>query len=238
MLISVSNIVPVTKHQVIMKEPYKRMKRPKDLKKNYGLYLQVGMITSLLLFLLVFKLEMTSEPPQVVQIELQEEVVMEEIIQTKQVETPPPPPRPPVPVEVPNDEIIEDEILNLDSELDLDGPLDMPPPPPPSNDEEEEEIFVVVEQPPVLIGGIAGVQQKIVYPEMARRAGIEGRVVVQFVVDKEGKIQNPRVVRGIGGGCDEAALKALQAARFQPGMQRGKPVNVSYSIPITFSLDS
>lgn len=221
-----------------MKEPYKRMNRPKDLKKNYGLYLQVGMITSLLVFLLVFKLEMSSEPPEVVQVDIQEEVVMEEIIQTKQVETPPPPPRPPVPVEVPNDEIIEDEIINLDAELDLEGPLDLPPPPPPSDDDEEEEIFVVVEQPPVLVGGIASVQQKIVYPEMARRAGIEGRVVLQFVVDKQGKIQNPRVVRGIGGGCDEAALKALQSAEFRPGMQRGKPVNVSYSIPVTFSLSS
>lgn len=220
-----------------MREPVKRMKRVKDHRKNYKLHLQIGLIASLAIFLVAFKITIASEPPEVLEIEVQEEVVMEEVIQTKQVETPPPPPRPPVPVEVPNDEIIEDEIINLDAELDLDGPLDLPPPPPPSDDE-EEEIFVVVEQPPVLIGGIAGVQKRIKYPEMARKAGIEGRVIIQFVVNSEGEIVNPRVVRGIGGGCDEAALKALEGAKFQPGRQRGKPVNVSYSLPISFSLKS
>lgn len=219
-----------------MREPIKRMKRLKDHRKNYRLHLQIGLIASLAIFLVAFKVTIESEPPEIMAIDIQEEVVMEEVIQTKQVETPPPPPRPPVPVEVPNDEVIEDEILNLDAELDLDGPLDLPPPPPPSADE-EEEIFVVVENPPVLIGGIASVQRKIVYPEMARKAGIEGRVILQFVVDKNGGIINPRVVRGIGGGCDEAALKAIEGIKFQPGRQRGVPVNVSYSLPVTFSLN-
>ncbi|MEQ9310510.1 MAG: TonB family protein [Balneolaceae bacterium] len=220
-----------------MREPTKRMHRIKDHRKNYKLHLQIGLISSLAIFLIAFKITIESEPPTVIPIEVQEEVVMEEVIQTKQVETPPPPPRPPVPVEVPNDEVIEDEILNLDAELDLDGPIDLPPPPPPS-DEFEDEIFVVVEQPPVLIGGIASVQKRIKYPEMARKAGIEGRVIIQFVVDKEGNIVNPRVVRGIGGGCDEEALRALETAKFQPGRQRGVPVNVSYSLPISFTLKS
>ncbi len=220
-----------------MREPVKRMRRLKDHRKHYKLHLQIGLISSLVIFLIAFRITIESEPPEIIPIEVQEEVVMEEVIQTKQVETPPPPPRPPVPVEVPNDEILEDEILELDAELDLDGPLDLPPPPPPSDDEFEDQVFVVVEQPPVLIGGIASVQKRIVYPEMARKAGIEGRVVIQFVVNAQGDIVNPRVVRGIGGGCDEAALKALEGAKFQPGLQRGRPVNVSYSIPISFSLD-
>ncbi len=221
-----------------MREPTKRMHRLNDHRKNYKFHLQIGLISSLAIFLIAFKITIEAEPPTIIPIDLQEEVIMEEVIQTKQVETPPPPPRPPVPVEVPNDEIIEDEILNLDAELDLDGPLDLPPPPPPSSDDIEEEIFVVVEQPPVLIGGIAGVQKRIKYPEMARKAGIEGRVVLQFVVNKDGNIINPRVVRGIGGGCDEEALKALRDAKFKPGRQRGVPVNVSYSIPISFTLQS
>ena len=108
-----------------------------------------------------------------------------------------------------------------------------------ADDEEiEDEVFVVVENPPVLIGGIASVQKRIQYPELARNAGIEGRVVIQFVVTSTGEIANPKVVRGIGGGCDEAALEALKYAKFQPGMQRGRPVNVSYSLPIPFSLKS
>lgn len=218
-----------------MREPIKRMKRINDHRKNYKLHLQIGLISSLMIFLIVFKITIEADLPTTIPIEMQEEVMMEEVIQTKQIDAPPPPPRPPVPVEVPNDEIIEDEILNLDSELDLDGPIDLPPPPPPSY-EEEEQVFVVVENPPVLIGGIGAVQKRIKYPEMARKAGIEGRVIIQFVVGKDGSIINPRVVRGIGGGCDEAALKALEEAKFQPGRQRGVPVNVSYSLPIAFSL--
>lgn len=91
---------------------------------------------------------MTSEPPEAMVLEIQEEVFMEEVVQTKQITTPPAPPRPPVPVEVPNDEILEDEIVALDLEFDLDGPMDLPPPPPPAADVDEDEIFIVVEQPP------------------------------------------------------------------------------------------
>ena len=88
---------------------------------------------------------------------------MEEVIQTKQIETPPPPPRPPVPVEVPNDEIIEDEILDLDTELDLGDMFELPPPPPPRDDEPEDDFFVVVEQMPQLRGGLGALQRKVSY---------------------------------------------------------------------------
>lgn len=220
-----------------MRKPVKRMKRLKDHRKNYWLHLQIGFICSLTIFLVVFRMQFEAEPPTIMDIAVQEEIMMEEVIQTKQVTTPPPPPRPPVPVEVPNDEVIEDEILDLDAELDLDGPLDLPPPPPPSDEQDEEQIFIVVEQPPKLIGGIQSVHKRIIYPEVARAAGIEGRVVLQFIVDQEGNIINPRVIRGIGGGCDQAALKALEGAKFQPGLQRGRPVKVSYSLSISFNLD-
>ncbi|MDV7394015.1 energy transducer TonB, partial [Arthrospira platensis SPKY1] len=95
---------------------------------------------------------------------------------------------------------------------------------------------MVVEQQPELIGGIAKLQSNIRYPEIARKAGIEGRVFVQFVVDEQGNVNNPVVIRGIGGGCDEEALKAVQKAKFKPGMQRGRPVKVRYSLPIVFKL--
>ena len=165
---------------------------------------------------------------------------MEEIQQTKQIEKPPPPPRPPVPVEVPNDEILEDEALDLDASLDLNEPVSDVPPPPPEEDEEEEEpepeVFVVVENMPELIGGLSSIQSKIKYPEIARKAGVEGRVIVQFVVDEQGNVQDPTVVRGIGAGCDEEALRVVKQAKFEPGKQRGKPVKVKMSLPITFRL--
>lgn len=205
-----------------------------DLKKFYNVYIQVGVIAALVILIIAVKLNLYSAPPNVIAIAEQEEVIMEEVIQTKTIETPPPPPRPPVPVEVPNDEIIEDEIIEM-MEFDLDGPLDLPPPPPPA-EEEEEEFFIVVENMPELRGGIAGLQKKVTYPEMAKRAGIEGRVTIEFIVNEEGRVENPRIMRGIGGGCDEEALKAVANARFSPGMQRGRPVKVKMSLPITFRL--
>jgi protein TonB len=208
-----------------------------DLKRTYNITLQVGLIAALLFMIGLVRINLYSEPPAPPPIEIQEEVVMEEVQITKQVETPPPPPRPPVPVEVPNDEIIEDDVVNLDLEFDLDGPMDLPPPPPPQ-EEEEEDFFVVVENMPVLQGGLGELQRKVKYPEMARRAGIEGRVTVQFIVNENGQVENPRVIRGIGGGCNEAALEAVKQANFTPGMQRGRPVRVQYSLPIVFRLQN
>ena len=89
---------------------------------------------------------------------------------------------------------------------------------------------------PSLKGGLSDLQKKVRYPEMARRAGIEGRVTVQFIVGIDGSIENPRVIRGIGGGCDEEAIRVVQSAKFTPGMQRGRPVRVQYSLPIVFRL--
>jgi protein TonB len=211
-----------------------RKKREADLRLKYNIHLQVGFIISITLFITIFNVRIPTKAPATIIIEEQEEIFIEEVIQTKQIETPPPPPRPPVPVEVPNDEIIEDEIIDLDTELDLDGPLDLPPPPPPKSEETQDDFFVVVEQMPQLIGGLASLQKKVKYPEMARRAAIEGRVTIQFIVNEQGEVENPRVIRGIGGGCDEEALKAVMTARFKPGMQRGRPVRVQYSLPIVF----
>ena len=219
-----------------MGKSIRRTQKINDYKKNYGLRLQVGFILSLSIFLLLFKISLPSKEPTAIIIKAQEEVFLEEVIQTKHITTPPPPPRPPVPIEVPNDEILDDKIVVLDLEFDLDKPFNLPASPP--ENDLEDEIFVVVEQSPVLIGGIASIQKRIRYPELAVNAGIEGRVVLQFIVTYEGKIKNPLVVRGIGGGCDEEALNALEFAKFKPGYQRGRPVNVSYSLPINFSLNT
>ncbi len=214
----------------------KRKNPDADLRKYYTIFLQLGLIATLVIFIVAAKVNLESKVSDVDLTNEQEVVEMEEVIQTKQIEKPPPPPRPPVPVEVPNDEILEDEIINLDADLDLDEPLDMPPPP--ENDEPEEDFFVVVEQMPELIGGLAELQRGIRYPDMARKAGIEGRVIVQFIVNENGEVENPRVIRGIGGGCDEEALRAVRAAKFKAGRQRGKPVRVQYSLPVIFKLQN
>lgn len=114
-----------------------------------------------------------------------------------------------------------------------------PPPPPPAEQPPTApgpETFVIVEQMPELIGGLTGLQEKLIYPEIARRAGIQGRVILQFVVDTDGQVVEPVVVRGIGAGCDEEALRVVRTARFKPGIQRGEPVRVRMSLPVTFDL--
>jgi protein TonB len=212
-----------------------------DLRHAYSLHLQVGMIATLLVLIYLFRADLNFGGDTVFEAIEQELIEMEEVIQTEQVVKPPPPVRPPVPIEVPNDEILEDMDLNFDVSLDLDTPLDLPPPPAQAMavvEDEEPEIYLVVEEDPELIGGLEGLQRSIRYPEIARKAGIEGRVFVQFVVDEQGNVIDPVVTRGIGGGCNEAALEAVRKAKFKPGKQRGRPVKVTYSIPVTFRLQN
>ena len=206
-----------------------------DLRKYYTVLLQVGMLITLIVSIVAVKVDFRSEAPAEIVMDEQEIVEMEEIIQTRQIETPPPPPRPPVPVEVPNDEIIEDVDINISADLDIGSQLSMPPPP---EEEPEDDFFIVVENQPELIGGIGGLQKKIRYPEMARRAGIEGRVYVQFIVNERGEVENPVIIRGIGGGADEEALRVVREAKFRPGLQRGRPVRVQFSLPIVFKLQN
>lgn len=102
--------------------------------------------------------------------------------------------------------------------------------------DEGKEVFVIAEVMPELIGGLRSIQNNIRYPEIAKRAGVEGKVFLQFVVTETGEIEDPVVTRGIGAGCDEAAVEALLKSRFIPGKQRGKAVRVKMSLPVTFRL--
>lgn len=224
----------LTNAEVIMKQERKKPKA--DLRRYYTVFWQLGLIAVLLIFIVAMKVEFVAEEPDTDLTEEQEVVEMEEITQTEQEEEPPPPPRPQVPVEVPNDEIIEDQDINLDADVDMNQKLEMPDPP--AEEEKEEDFFVAVENMPELEGGMAALQKKVNYPEMARKAGIEGKVIVQFVVNEQGKVENPKVIRGIGGGADQEALRVIKQAEFEPGRQRGEPVPVQMSLPITFQLQN
>ena len=100
--------------------------------------------------------------------------------------------------------------------------------------EEEPAFFVAVEEMPELIGGIKGLQSKIVYPEIARRVGVEGKVIVQAIVDETGNVVSVNTIKGIGSGCDEVAMDAVRNSKFTPGKQRGKTVKTQVTIPIVF----
>ena len=212
-------------------------KKPeKDLRNDYQVTLQSSLIFALLVFVGIFNLNLNFGDGFEIEEIVREELELEEIIQTEMIETPPPPPRPPVPIEVPDDAILDDDIPDFDAFLDFDAGFDAPPPPP-AEEDDEPEVFMVVEHMPEMIGGQAALYAALQYPDIARRAGIEGRVIVQFVVDEGGNVVNPQVVRsGGGGGLDEAAINAIRQMRFSPGMQRGRPVKVQMTQPVIFRL--
>jgi len=215
-----------------------RKKEGADLRSQYPLYVQIGLLLSLTLLIVAFRVNMSTQNSFQVQMEEQETVDMKQIQQTQQEEEPPPPPKPPVPQEVPNDEVIEQNDVDFDASLDMDQELDVGEGPPGDEEEEEEEqeIFMVVENQPELIGGIEALQSSANYPEFAKKAGIEGRVIVQFVVDEQGNVQNPKVTRGVHKLLNEEAIKAVKDQNFKPGKQRGEAVKVQMSLPVTFRL--
>jgi periplasmic protein TonB len=208
----------------------------KDLRRSYRITLQSGLIFTLFVMILLFRINWKPESTFDIPDFEQEIVEMEEIEQTQHIETPPPPPRPPVPVEVPNDAIIDEDIMMFDSEFDTGDAFELPPPPADEEEDQEPEIFIAVEQMPDMRGGQEALYAALRYPEMARRAGIEGRVIVQFVVNEQGQVTDPVVLRGIGGGADEAAVDAIKKMSFTPGLQRGRPVKVRMTQPVVFRL--
>lgn len=107
--------------------------------------------------------------------------------------------------------------------------------------EDEGKIFTVVEEMPGFPGGEAKLfeylQKNIKYPPVARENGIQGRVYVTFVVDKDGKIKDAKILRGIGGGCDEEALRVVRSMpEWKAGRQNGRSVQVQYNLPVNFTL--
>lgn len=146
------------------------------------------------------------------------------------------PPKLPEPIETPV--IAAKEVLN-EEESKVEEVISTPPPKEVIEETEETKeptFFIAVEEMPQPIGGLQGIQQKIKYPEIAKRAGVEGKVFVRAYVDETGTVVNAEIVKGIGGGCDEAALEAILKTKFTPGKQRGKPIKVQVIIPVLFKL--
>jgi protein TonB len=105
----------------------------------------------------------------------------------------------------------------------------------------EECPFIVVEQPPMPIGGLAGlyamVRKNLKYPRQARQMNVDGKVTVEFIVNRDGSAVDMNVISGIGAGCDEEAKRVIGLTKWNPGKQRGKPVRVKMVMPIIFKLN-
>jgi len=213
-------------------------KNPKiDLKRKYKRILEISFIISLALLIVAFKFFPKFEQ-EIAQLDGPQELLqVEDVEHTSQEAAPPPPPKPPIPIEAPSDDVLEDIEIS-ETELDVDAIVEAPPPPPEVDEDDDGEpvFFVAVEEQPSPIGGIEAIQKRIIYPEIAKRAGVQGRVYVKAFVDEKGNVVKCDVLKGIGAGCDEAAVAAVMKTKFKPGRQRGKPVKVQVSIPIIFRL--
>lgn len=125
--------------------------------------------------------------------------------------------------------------VNMEADLNLEGDLEAGGR---QQDPSGQDFFVAVEDHPELIGGLQALQAQIDYPERARRAGIEGQVIVQFIVNENGNVEDTEVIRGVHPLLDEAAMEGIRRhAEFRPGKQRGQPVRVQFSLPIVFRLN-
>ena len=214
-----------------------------SLEKNRTTYILIGLVITLSIVWFAFDHKTYDKEDIVV---VQNAVLDEEedlVLQTQRNEPPPPPPPPQQTTVI---EIVEDDVevddIEIDAETDDDEEIEEAV----IQEEEEEEvkeeqIFVFVEDQPGYPGGDAArikyLQENIKYPEMAKESGIQGIVYVTFVVEKDGRITSVKVLRGIGGGCDEEAVRVIKKMpRWKPGKQRGRSVRVQFNMPVRFVL--
>ena len=223
-------------------------KSPKaDLENKRNMFLLLGLVVALGLSLAAFEYKTSPKKTESLgQVQMQE--IEEEIIPiTREQQVQPPPPPPPQVVEVLNivdDDIeIEDELKIEDTEVTEDMIIDVAPVVQTKKEVEEEDtqVFFIVEEMPEFPGGELALRQfianSIKYPVIAQENGIQGRVYVTFVVDADGSVSEPRIARGVDPSLDKEALRVVgMLPKWKPGKQRGKPVRVSYTVPINFQL--
>ena len=225
-------------------------KSPKaNLEVHKGTYIMMGLVLGV--SLLFFAFEWSTKTSKLDENVLVQDVLAEEEIEiTRRDPTPPPPPPPPEP-ETP--EIIEVVEEKVETKLEIQVEDDQsqrqmqayvpPPPPKPKQEEVTEEIFVVVENQPEFPGGNTAMMKflsdNIKYPVIAQENSIQGRVICNFVVERDGSITDVQVVRGVDPTLDREAVRVIQQMpRWKPGKQRGQAVRVRFTLPVVFRLQN
>jgi protein TonB len=225
-------------------------KSPKaDLENKKTLFLQIGLVIALVLCLLAFNWTTGQKNDSVFE-GMTEQAIEEEQIPVTEEMPPEQAPPPEVTVTdlfeiVQNDVVLTSEVSFDDDETTEDKVVEIYAPVSLQAEEEatEEEVFVIVEDMPKFKGGDINkfrewVQKRVRYPEIASENGIQGRVYITFVVETSGLVSNVSVTRSVDALLDEAAKEAVEASpKWEPGMQRGRPVRVRYSIPIIFQIE-
>ncbi|MDD4513936.1 energy transducer TonB [Massilibacteroides sp.] len=220
-----------------------------SLEGSKGIGLLMGIIVGLAAMFVGF--EWGTSDIDVVKVEGITDVIAEEMVEITRPEETPPPPPPPPPAPVASEvlEVVEDDVELeqqdiLTTEDDASQAQVQTYVAPAVVEEEEEssqQIFTVVEDMPKFPGGDAELLQflakGIKYPVIAQENGIQGRVICSFVVNRDGSVVDAEVVRGVDPSLDKEALRVINTMpKWTPGKQRGKPVRVKYTVPVTFRL--
>jgi protein TonB len=222
-------------------EPKKTEKA--DLSNKSFMFFSLGLIVALLLSIMAFTYRVyddTTAKDLSKNSANNEEIL--EVPPTQQLPPPPPKIQQPQIIEVPDEKKIEEEIeINMDTEVTEQTKVEEVKIAEVEEKEDPDQIFLVVEETAAPTGGMPAfyeyVGKKLKYPAQARRMGIEGKVFVEFVIERDGSITDVKAIKGIGAGCDEEAVRVLQSApKWKPGKQRGKPVRQRMVLPIAFKL--
>lgn len=210
-------------------------KNPKaDLRSKHTLFIEVGIICSLLFMIAATNMNIESKIVPTPDPLPGPDIIVIDIPPVIPPDTPPPPMKPSVFNVLPQDSPIEPDPIEF-QEFMISDSLPIPPKP---IVRMQEDIIVSAEFMPVMKGGIDKLYSMINYPENAIKVGIEGRVVVQFIVNKKGEVEEPVILRGIGGGCDEEVLRIIKLMKFTPGIQNGNFVRVKMAQTVTFKLQN
>ena len=219
-----------------------------NLENKKLLFVEIGLVISLAITLFAF--EWTSTETEVAVLEDTQELVLEEeIIPITQEAPPPPPAAPKIPVLSDQIDIVDDEIeieddmfMNLEDDASL-GVEIMDYVEVEEEVVEEEAIpFQLVEEKPSFQGGDANqfskwVNQRLVYPEIAKENGVQGRVTLRFTVEKDGSVTKVKVLRGVDPSLDKEAVRVVSMSpKWKPGKQRDRAVPVTYTFPVIFQL--
>lgn len=214
-----------------------------DLTKKTSFFFSIGLLLTLALVFTAFEWKQYED--SLIDLQGKNTNTFEEMLEVPPTEQPPPPApiiQQPQIVEVPDEEEIKEDLnLKFDVEVSEETKIEEVVVAPVVEKENVDEIFSVVEESAAPKGGYPAfykyIFDKMKYPAQARRMGIEGKVFVEFVVNRDGSIVDVRAIKGIGAGCDEEAVRVVQSApSWTPGKQRGKPVRQKMVIPITFKL--
>jgi len=210
-----------------------RKKPEVSLKAKYSKVIRVSLIFSLLFLTTVLIAVPRMQPKETKLEQPNVEIQNVDIPETEQYEKPPAPSRPTVPVASEREDIPEDVTIGETTFEEFQA-ADAPPPAP---EEGPKVKFIPYDEAPQLIGGMQSLQRLVQYPEIAKEAGVEGTVIVQAFINKDGRVEQVVVVKGVPKtGLDEAAIEAVKKTRWKPAKQRDRAVGVWYSIPIVFRL--